>query len=446
MTDQQQHTSSTDLNQIAQQAYVFLFPLALMDVTRRVSVSVPPGTKPGFGPMNQFSHMRAFPPGNFKEVVRPNYDTLYSTLWFDVGDEPLVLSAPDTHGRYYMLPMLDMWSDVFAVVGSRTTGTGAGHYALVGPGWSGQLPDGMQRIDAPTPFGWVIGRTQTNGVADYENVHAIQDGFVATPLSRWPNPPGEVAFTPDGSIDLHVGPMEQVLAMAGAEFFGYGAELMKLHRPHLVDQPMVARMARLGLVPGEQFGLDGNPEVAAAVAQAPVAAQAWMIQAQPTMAPIVNGWVMLRSGMGVYGTDYLRRAIVAKIGLGANLVEDAIYPILAAAADGQPADGSHAYVLHFESGQLPPAGAFWSVTMYDGDGFPVPNEIERYAIGDRDQLNFNADGSLDLFIQHDDPGDDRRSNWLPAPNGPLGVTMRIYDPAPEVADGRWSPPPLQRAD
>jgi hypothetical protein len=435
-----------ELARIAEDAYAYFFPIVLMDITRRLASNVPPGTRPGFGPMNHFVHVPAFPPGNFRDVVRPNYDTLYSILWFDVRDEPLVISVPDTGGRYYMVPMLDMWTDVFAVVGSRTTGTGEGHYAVASPGWNGDLPEGVGRIDAPTPYGWVIGRTQTNGPADYPAVHAIQAGITASPLSRWPNAPADAVYNPDPSFDTATDPLGQVLAMSGSEFLRYGVELLQLNPPHLTDQPILARMAALGVQPGRPFDPNAvSPAVAAAIDAAPAAANQHMAEALPLINPVVNGWTVGRSAMGVYGTDYLRRAIVAKMGLGANLPDDAVYPILIADASGTPPDGANDYVLHFDAGKLPPAGAFWSVTMYDGEGFPVPNAIDRYAIGDRDDLRFNADGSLDLYLQHDDPGGEKHANWLPAPRGPIGVTMRIYDPAPEVLDGRWGPPPLNRA-
>lgn len=437
---------SVDLDRAAEDAYLFLSPLVLMDVTRRITSNVPAGARPGFGPMNAFTHMRAFPPGDFREVVRPNFDTLYSILWFDLREEPIVVSAPDTGGRYYMLPMLDMWTDVFALVGSRTTGTGEGHYALVGPGWKGTLPDGVTRIDSPTPFGWIIGRTQTNGPADYEAVHAIQDGFVATPLGQWPNPPAPVSAAFDPDVDMTTPPLDQVVEMSPEAFYSYGMELMALHPPHLLDQPILARMKLLGLEVGRAVVLEGmGDRAAAALRTAPTRARERMSAVEPRLSPIVNGWSLPTFGMGVYGTDYLRRAVVAKIGLGANLVEDAIYPVLYADANGSTPDGRTDYVLRFEAGSLPPADAFWSVTMYDDEGFPVPNEIDRYAIGDRDELRFNADGSLDLYLQHDDPGGDRTSNWLPGPRGPLGVTLRIYGPRPEALDGSWAPPPLRPA-
>lgn len=426
---------------VAEEAYLYLFPLILMNVTRRVTGSVPAGVKPGFGPMNLFTHMRAFPPGDFKEVVRPNFDTLYSILWFDLREEPVVVSAPDTGGRYYMLPMLDMWTDVFAVVGSRTTGTAKGHYALIGPGWSGNLPSGPVPIESPTPFGWIIGRTQTNGPSDYEAVHAIQDGYLATPLSAFP---GEVRpdASPFSDVDTTTPPLDQVMSMGIVEFLSYGAELMGLHPPHLTDQPILARMARLGLSPGESFTPD--PGLTDMIRHAPKAAQQQMIDFQPKSSPVFNGWSSPTFGMGVYGTDYLRRATVAKVGLGANLPEDAIYPVLYYDEHGEVPDGANSYVLHFEADALPPADAFWSVTMYDGEGFPVPNDLDRYALGDRDPLVYNGDGSLDIYIQHGDPAGERTSNWLPAPRGPLGVTMRLYSPRSAALQGVWVPPPIRR--
>ena len=435
--------SPEELARIAEDAYLFGFPIVLMEVTRRLTTNIPAGIKPGFGPMNLFTHMQAFPPGDFKEVVRPNFDTLYSILWFDLSDEPIVISVPDTAGRYYMLPFMDMWSDVFALVGRRTTGTAAGRYALVGPGWSGTLPDGVDRIDAPTSVGWVIGRTQTNGPADYAAVHEVQAGFVATPLSVWPAAPTVPTSVPDASVDMTTAPVDQVLTLSGVEFLQRTAELMRQHPPHLVDQPLLARMRRLGVVAGESFDVDApDARTREAIEAGALSAQSRM-ERLTAMHPVVDGWSQPTFTMGVYGTDYWRRAIIAKVGLGANLVEDAVYPVLVHDADGNTPVGEVDYVLHFDAGTLPPADAFRSVTKNDGDGFPLPNDLDRYPLGDRDPLVYNTDGSLDLSLQHTDPGDFCRANWLPVPTGPLGITMRLYDPRPEVLDGTWTPPPLK---
>jgi hypothetical protein len=433
--------------EVGVEAYIFAYPLVLMELTRRQMTNLPVGRKPGFGPTGQFVHVREFPPAEFRAVVRPNFDTLYSVAWLDLTGEPMIVSAPDTDGRYYLLPMLDMWTDAFAVPGQRTTGTQAADYMVVAPGWQGEAPDGVEVIQAPTPHVWVIGRTQTNGPIDYEAVHAVQDGFVITPLSRWGQGPEPVEAHTDPSVDMKTDPLEQVNTMAARDFFGLAAELMKLHPPHVTDWSTVARMRRIGFDAGESFDWDALDDgVRQALESVPAQALSLMRATFPGMAKVVNGWQMNTDTMGVYGDFYMKRAIVAMMGLGANPVADAIYPINVADGDGEPLRGEHDYVMHFDADELPPVGAFWSVTMYDAEGYQVANELNRFAIGDRDDLAYGDDGSLDLYLQHESPGPDRASNWLPAPTGPLGVTMRLYAPAPEALDGRWNPPPITRTN
>src|SRR5262245_39959797 len=180
-----QQIAEQQAHEIARDAYVFAYPIVTMDVSMRQSTNVPDAkTIPLRAPINQFAHARTYPRAENRDVVRYNFDTLYSFVWLDLSREPFVLSVPDTNGRYYLLPMLDLWTEVFSVVGSRTTGTKAGTFALVGPGWNGTLPDGVTKIAAPTSTIWILGRTQTNGPADYENVHKVQDGYKLTPLSQ----------------------------------------------------------------------------------------------------------------------------------------------------------------------------------------------------------------------------------------------------------------------
>jgi hypothetical protein len=435
-----------ELGAIAAEGYGFLYPLVTMELTRRQATNIEAGKAPGRGPMNTFVHIREFPDADFKIVVRPNFDTLYSSAFVDLTAEPIVVSAPDTRGRYYMLPMLDMWTDVFAVPGKRTSGTGPGQWALVPPGWQGELPNGVARIDAPTPYVWIIGRTQTNGPADYPAVHAVQDGYHLSLLSEWGKPPREVTATIDHTIDTETPPLDQVNALSGPRFFALAAELMKVHRPHPSDWSVVQRMSRLGLIVGESFDPTAlGSKVLDAVDAAPSRAQNDLAASLSTMAAVVNGWQMNTNSIGVYGNFYAKRAVVAMMGLGANPPEDAVYPLLMADGQGNNVEGGNDYVLHFDAGELPPAGAFWSVTMYDEHGFQVANELSRFAIGDRDPLQYNADGSLDLYIQHGNPGPEREPNWLPAPRGPLGITMRLYAPEPVVLSGAWAPPPLQKS-
>jgi hypothetical protein len=427
---------------IAVDAYIYFYPLVMMDVTRLQSTNIEAGKDAMRGPMNAFVHVPAYPPPAAKLVVRPNFDTLYSAAWLDLTREPIVVSAPDTNGRYYLLPMLDMWTDVFASPGSRTTGTTAQRFAVVPPRWTGTLPANVTRIDAPTPYVWIIGRTKTDGPADYDAVHKIQAGYTLTPLSQWgkaPAPPAPVKIDPN--VDMVTPPKQQVDTMQGDAFFSYAAELLKKHPPHITDQPTIALLKRIGIEAGKSVQFDElSPVVRQAISDAPRNAQALMAERFPKIAAVINGWQTNFDTVGVYGNYYLKRAIVAQVGLGANLPEDAIYPANFADADGQPLDGANRYKLHFENGQLPPVEAFWSVTLYDHDGFPVPNAFNRSALSSWMPLVANADGSIDLYFQNESPGKEREANWLPAPKGPFNVLIRLYAPKPAVVNGQWVPP------
>jgi hypothetical protein len=437
-------TTPTEVQQIAAEAFTYLYPLVTMDVTRAQLTD--DSGKVGHGKPNTFVHVAAFPTADFREVVRPNFDTLYSSAWLDLTDGPLVVHVPDSDGRYYLLPMLDMWTDVFTAPGKRTTGTRAQDLLVVPPGWTGEGPAGMARVDAPTPYVWVIGRTQTNGPEDYDAVHGFQAGFTIERLGGGaPSTDRDISDVPSG-VDLSDEPLRIVNTMPAADFFAYAARLLKRHPTHLTDGSIIARLTRIGLVRGEDFDASMlDAEQAAALQAGASAALASFPKLLPALGKVTNGWVLYTDGIGVYGNFYLKRAITTQIGLGANPPEDAIYPVSVADSTGKPLVGETGYVLHFEKSQLPPVDAFWSVTMYDQEGFQVANELDRFAIGDRDDLRYNDDGSLDLFLQHENPGTDKVSNWLPAPLGPLGVTMRLYAPQPQALTGEWTPPAVTPA-
>jgi hypothetical protein len=340
-----------------------------------------------------------------------------------------------------------MWTDVVAVPGKRTTGTQAGHFAVASSDWREELPPGVRRIDAPTPYVWVLGRTQTNGPKDYAAVQQVQDGFTITPLSKWGQEPQPIQVTIDPTVDMTTRPVDQVNRMSAADYFEYAVTLMKLHPPHVTDWSIVARLQRVGIDPGKSFDIETlEPTIKEALNRAVPAGQQAMQAKVPTVGRLVNGWQVNAETMGVYGNDYLKRATVAMVGLGSNPPEDAIYPLTWADADGEPLTGENVYVLHFDSQELPPVDAFWSVTLYDQDGYQVSNPLNRSALGDRDALGYDADGSLDLFIQHESPGPEREANWLPAPTGALTLFMRLYVPKPEVLDGRWRPPAVRRVN
>jgi len=440
-----QSVSEEEAHAIGVDAYVYFYSLVTMDVTRRQMTNIEPGKKFGFGPMNMFANVPAYPPAEMKAVVRPNFDTLYSVAWLDLTKEPMIVSAPDTSGRYYLLPMLDMWSDVFASPGWRTTGTQAADYALVPPGWSGTLPAGVVRIDAPTPYVWIIGRTKTDGPSDYDAVHKIQAGLKIAPLSQWGKTPAAMEAKIDPSVDMTTPPKTQVDTMPAGKYFAYAAQLLKVNPPHLTDQPIVARMKQIGIEPGKDFDIDKlDPAVQRGLASAPEDAQKLMAWKVATLARVVNGWSMNTDTMGVYGNYYLKRAIVAQLGLGANLPEDALYPLNLGDEGGKPLDGTNRYTIHFDKGATPPTNAFWSITLYDKDGFQVGNSLNRFAVSSWMPFKYNGDGSLDIYFQNASPGADKEANWLPAPAGPFNLTMRIYGPQSDVLTGKWNPPPVMR--
>ena len=437
--------TETEAHSIAVEAYLYFYPLISMDVTRKQLINSEPGKGIG-GPMNAFDNIPAFPTADMKAVVRPNFDTLYSSGWVDLTREPMVISVPDTGGRYYLLPMLDMWTDVFASPGWRTTGTKAGNFLLTPPKWSGAVPAGFTRISAPTPYVWIIGRTKTDGPADYDAVHAIQKGYKITPLSGWGKPPVAAKASIDPSVDVKTPPKTQVDTMQGTKYFAYAAELLKLHPPHTTDQPILARMKRIGIEPGKSFdGAKLDATTKKAIDDAPADAQKLMAWKTPTLARVVNNWSMNTDTMGVYGNYYLKRAMVAQIGLGANLPEDAIYPFNLADEGGKPLDGASKYAIHFAKDKVPPAEAFWSITLYDPEGFQVANSLNRFAVSSWMPFKRDTDGSLTLYFQNESPGSDRESNWLPAPKGPFNLTMRLYAPKAEALTGVWSPPPVTMA-
>jgi hypothetical protein len=431
---------------IAVDAYLYFYPLVTMDITRKQATNIEAGKEIGKGPMNVFNNISAYPPADFRGVVRPNFDTLYSSAWLDLTKEPMIVSAPDTQGRYYLLPMLDMWTDVFASPGWRTTGTQAGDFLVTPPGWRGTVPSGMARINAPTPFVWIIGRTKTDGPQDYDAVHKVQAGYKVTPLSQL----GKAALAPtvtiDPTVDMKTPPKVQVDTMPADRFFAYAAELLKVNPPHITDEPMIAQLKKIGIEPGKSFDLDkAEPAIRKGLAAAPEEAHQLMAWKMPTLARVVNGWSMNTDTMGVYGNYYLKRAMVAQYGLGANLPEDAIYPANLADQSGKPLDGSSKYTLHFDKGGTPPVRAFWSITLYDGDGFPIANPLNRFAVSSWMPLKYNADGSLNLYFQNENPGVDKEANWLPAPKGAFNLLLRIYAPKSEALTGKWNPPPVTRA-
>jgi len=437
---------------IGTEAYVFGYPLVTMEMTRRIMTNVarPEGTRV---PMGQLARLRAYPTAAFRDVTAPNADTLYTTGFVDVSKEPSVLSIPDMKGRYYLFPLLSAWTDVFQVPGKRTTGTKAQKYAITGPGWKGKLPAGVTEYRSPTGLVWILGRISCTGTPqDYKAVHALQDKVTVVKLSAYGKkhtpPQGKV----DPAIDMKKPVRDQVNALDAAGFFKLLAALMRENPPASDDAPVVARLAKIGIVPGQDFDIASlDPAVARGLQGVPQVAQEKIMGSfkgavAAGKAVLRNGW-MFSTQVGTYGTDYMQRAFTTAIGLGANRPQDAVYPTSEADAEGNPYDGSSRYAMHFEKGMLPPADGFWSLTMYDTRYFFVANKLNRFDLSSRSKLKVNKDGSVDLYLQKSSPGTAKESNWLPAPPGRFILMLRLYWPRvkpPSILDGTWTIPPVQR--
>jgi hypothetical protein len=437
--------AAADPLELAIDAYIYGYPLVTMEMTRRIltNVAAPEGKN---APMGQFANLREYPDAKFRAVTAPNADTLYSSAFVDVGTEPHLLGIPEEDGRYYLMPMLSAWTNVFAVPGKRTTGTGPQTYFIAGPNWSGSVPSGATLIQAPTNLIWILGRTYCTGTPeDYKAVHALQDQYRLIPASAAGKPYTPPAGRVDPSVDTKTAVREQVNRMDATTYFDLLATLMKGNPPALADGVPVAKLATLGIVPGRPFDPGSlPPAVRGAIEQAPKEAILRIMGHLKTAGSHVNGWTFTTNG-GDYGKDYLQRALVTAVGLGCNLPQDAVYPLTMVDAAGRRLDGASKYVMRFPAGELPPVDGFWSLTMYDADYFFVENPINRYSVSPRDGLKTNPDGSVDLLIQAESPGAQHESNWLPAPKGPFILMLRTYWPKDALLSGSWAPPPVTRS-
>jgi hypothetical protein len=430
-TQQQQNSAAVD-------CYIYAYPLVLMEVTKNLMVQQSSDIR-----INQFTHISEFPTASFKDIVRPNIDTLYSFAWLDLSVEPIILSVPDTHGRYYLMELMDAWTNVFASLGKRTTGTKAQHFVIVGPGWQGTIPEGIERISSPTNMVFILGRTQTNGKKDYGAVHAIQAGYVLKPLSTWAKQSAPLPRFMASALASRTGPMEYVDGLDAQKFYEIFAQALEKNPPAPADKPMLTALKSFGIEAGKEFQKDTlSASVLVELNQAIAKAGKKMIVLQNSLKPI-QGWIIMMN-IGTYGADYLTRAMIARIGIGANLPEDAVYPTAFVDDEGRPLSGNNTYVIHFDADKLPPVNAFWSITLYNEQGFLVANNLNRYGLGDRDKLAYNGDGSLDMYVQHESPGSGKESNWLPAPAGKFNLTMRLYWPQEAILNGAWTPPAVRK--
>jgi hypothetical protein len=444
-TSKKELTNDEVIN-ITKEAYVYGYPLVLMDVTKDVMTNYRTSNGIG-GPINQLHHLKKFPDHRFKAVVKPNVDTFYSSGWFDLKEEPMVLDIADTGGRYFMIQFLDAYTNVFFVPGSRTTGTKTQRYVIVGPDWEGKTLKGVKVIKAKTNLIWAIGRTQVNSPADGRNVVSkIQDGYKMTPMSKVdtnyvpPRARGRVRDIPMNA------PAFQVRDMDVETFFDRMNKLMIDNPPCRSDKRAMKKFAKIGVEPGLDYSLDNfDTEIVMELKKVPKIAHEQFAEQAKTVGKIVNGWSTL-TDIGTYGTNYDLRAVIANLGLGANLPKDAVYPLTMVDSEGEKLSGKYKYVIHFDANNLPPVKAFWSITMYNDESFLVWNSLNRYALGDRDNMKYNEDGSLDIYIQNISPSANKVSNWLQSPRGGFNLVLRMYWPKRKAVIGRYKVPPVVKVD
>lgn len=439
--------------QLLMDAYVYGYSLITTEVTRVQMTNVAANTGALRGPMGQFINVPRYPPADYRGVSAPNADTLYSAAWIDLGSGPVVFSHPDMGSRFFLFPMYSLWMPVIASPGARTTGGRAANILLTPPGWSGQLPAGMTEIKSPTRYFLILGRTFADGSdADYAAVNALQAQYKLTPLSAWGTnfvfqaPPVD----PNPGFSMTDKPQSVILGMSAQEYFTRMARLMGGAAPPAPeDGPMLARLARIGIVPGQDFDASKlSPAGREALKDLPQRALASIGAHRGGLGAMVNGWVITK-GLGRYGKDYMTRAVVAAFGWPANLGEDAVYPFTEIDSEGKPLTGANKYTLTFAAGQAPPVNGFWSITMYEIDQgwWFVPNRLNKFTVSPRNNLKPNADGSVTLYFQNESPGADKENNWLPAPKGAFIPMLRMYWPretAPSILDGSWAPPHVQK--
>jgi hypothetical protein len=434
--------------QIGTDAYVY--GISLMEFQRQqqtqTSVTVPNSLSDA--PLNQLGNARNLADAAHAVFVQPNNDTLYTMGHIDLSHGPLVLHVPAVaNHRYYSFEFLDPYTNVFHYVGTRTTGDGAGNYAIVGPKFHGKLPAGVHRITSSYQHMWLVGRTLVNGPSDLPAVHKVQNGYKLIPLKgfervglSWkPARPSKIVTT-----------HRTATVPTGLDYFDALGTALAQNPPPARDAGILRELATVGIGPGRHPSSEHLSPAVLAGLQASAAGGPGKIAAlraglSVSAAAKNDGWVVIPKDIGAFGTDYNTRGIVAVYGLAGNRPAEAMYPVGAFDNTGALLSGAHRYVVHFAAGQLPPARFFWSLTMYDQNFYLVPNKINRYEISNRTAgLKRNADGSLDVYVQSTPPAG-HQSNWLPSPSsGPFEITMRLYGPKASALNGTYHYPPITR--
>lgn len=421
-----------DVWETIEEAYIYAFPLVLMDATKTSATNTEEPV-PGKAPVNQFMHGVALANAQFKNVVSPNVDTIYSQVWYDLSEEPMVYVLPETD-RFCKVQVLDAWTNTVAVLDR------AGAYAITRANWSGDLPEDVVRIDVPTAMAWSITRTVLSGEADLPNVYAIQSGMKLLPLYAYLSE--EAYQPPKGSYqeENNYVPVNKVLSLDPVTFFSKANALMESNPPSAADAELLEKLAAVGVGPSMKF------DAAVLTGDVQTSWQEMLQGLRPKLAAEgmkysnkLGQWSYFGTPIGDFGTEYAYRALVAIAGLGANTVEIALYPKTDKNADGNPLTGEKSYLLHFESDPQVLDGGFWSITAYGDDDFLIDNPIDRYCINDRSGMKRNDDGSVDVILSKDTPAD--TTNWLPVADGGFHLFMRIYTPDMEALK-TWTAPTI----
>ena len=430
--------SETDENiwETVEAAYVYTFPLVLMDATETSATNTEEAATEK-APVNQFIHSVALADAQFKTVVTPNVDTIYSQVWYDLSEEPMVYELPETD-RFCKVQVLDGWTNTAAVLDK------AGAYAITLSTWEGELPEGVTRIDVPTSMAWSITRIVLTGEEDLPNVYAIQEKMKLMPLSDYIS--GDTYEPPRGSYSEENDyiPVDKVLSMDPITFFNKANELMVKNSPAAADKEMLEKIAAVNIGPGMEFDTSVlTGDVAENWKTKLTEIQLKLIKEGQKFSKKLGQWDYFGEPIGDFNTEYAYRALVALAGLGANTVEVALYPKIEQDADGNTLTGEKSYILHFESYPQVLEGGFWSVTAYGDDDFLIDNPIDRYCINDRSDLKVNDDGSVDVILSKDAPED--TTNWLPVDNGGFHLYMRIYTPDMDALE-TWTAPTITEID
>jgi hypothetical protein len=455
-----QLSSSNNPADIATLAYIGGFSPVTMQ--RQFNFVTSPDVPPvgvGRGPANTITCARDLQNANATDVVSPNSDTLYCFVHFDLKKEPVVLVVPPVAAdRYYTFEFLDAYTNVFAYLGTRATGSNGGTFLIAGPDWNGQVPQGMTKIWSPTNLAWLINHILAKGPSDVANVHPIQDKIIVKPLSVFQGktvatnvqqPSTSTAnVSSSSSNQVPIGPQPYLIAPTGIEIYDEIGNAMFGNPLNPPDPPLVTKLESIGIGPGKTPSVEANDTIKAALQTGIEEGQKMIDERVANIGNKVNGWLTVDEA-GVFGTDYLLRAAVTQIALGSHIAQEALYPVTFTDIEGKPLTGANNYTIHFNAGQIPPVDAFWSITMYNNKSLFVDNPINRYKLGTYTEgLKNNTDGSLDIYIQHASPGADKESNWLPAPatsvSNTFNIVMRTYLPGEQVLNGTWTPPPVMR--